>query len=313
MRYIDAGSVHSILDYKYLIDCLKQAHTGTMPNNDIVISHQPDGGENKFVSLIGWDHNEIIVTKLVGVFPGNIALTPPQASIQGLVCLFDGKTGKPLLTADGEAMTFRKTAADSALGSYLLSRQESKSLLVVGAGGLAPHMIAAHRAARPSIKQIKIWNRTHARAQELANQYSDDNIIVTAIEDLEAAIPTADIISCVTMTEQPLIKGDLLRPGTHLDLVGAYMPTMREADDRAILRSSLFVDTYSGKSNTGDLHIPVTTGVIDWDYIQSDFFGLCQNKHPGRRSSEEITLCKNVGGAHLDLFTAKALLSRLGA
>lgn len=311
MKYIDAQSVHSTLDYTYLVDYLRKAHTGSMPSNDIVISQQPDGGENKFVSLIGWDLNEIIVTKLVGVFPNNISLSPPQASIQGLVCVFDAKTGTPLLTADGEAMTFRKTAADSALGSYLLSRQDAETLLIVGAGGLAPHMIAAHRAARPSLKNILIWNRTHERALELAKQYSNENVAVQAVTDLNKAVGHADIISCVTMTVHPLIKGDLLQPGTHLDLVGAYMPNMREADDKAILRSSLFVDTHSGRSNTGDLYIPVSTGIISWDYIKADFFDLCQDKHLGRTSSEEITICKNVGGAHLDLFTAKALLNRL--
>ncbi len=313
MDYIDAQSVHATLEYKYLIDELRQAHMGTMPSNDIVISQHPDAGENKFVSLIGWDINEIIVTKLVGVFPDNISLTPPQASIQGLVCIFNGKTGTPLLTADGEAMTFRKTAADSALGSYLLSRQSAETLLIVGAGGLAPHMIAAHCAARPSLKNILIWNRTYERAVKLAEQYSDDDLSVQAVVNLDEAIGRADIICCVTMTEDPLIKGDLLQPGTHLNLVGAYMPYMREADDRAILRSSLFVDTHSGRSNTGDLHIPVTTGVIGWDYIKADFFDLCQGKHPGRTSPEEITICKNVGGAHLDLFTAKALLIRLSS
>lgn len=312
MRYVDASTVHTLLDYPSLIEALAAAHRdGGMPGTDIVISQEPAGGENKFVSLVGWERDDVIAVKLVGVFPGNLSLQPPQASIQGLVCVFDARTGTPRLVADGEAMTFRKTAADSALGTRLLARADARTLLVVGAGGLAPHMIAAHRAARPGIERVLIWNRTHSRAQALAATYADADIIVDAVSDLDAAVTEADVISCVTMTEKPLVRGALLKPGAHVDLVGAYMPNMRETDDDAMRRGSLFVDTRNDMTNTGELVLPIDAGVIQWSDVKADFFDLCKGTHAGRQSEDEITLCKNVGGAHLDLFTARFLGQRL--
>jgi ornithine cyclodeaminase len=313
MRYVDASTVHALLDYPSLIAALEEAHRGGMPGTDIVISRQPGGGENKFVSLVGWERDEVIAVKLVGVFPDNLSLEPPQASIQGLVCVFDARTGTPRLAADGEAMTFRKTAGDSALGSRLLARADARTLLVVGAGGLAPHMIMAHRAARPSIERVLVWNRTHSRAQALAAAHADAGIPVDAVSDLDSAVAQADIISCVTMTEKPLVRGALLKPGAHLDLVGAYMPNMRETDDDAMRRGSLFVDTRNDMTNTGELVLPIEAGVIEWSDVRADFFDLCKGAHKGRQSDDEITLCKNVGGAHLDLFTARFLARRLQA
>lgn len=311
MRYIDAQSVHETLDYASLIDALEQAHRGVMPETANLIADEPNGGANKFVTLVGWQQKDVIAVKMVGVFPQNLSLTPPQASVQGLVCVFDARTGTPLLAADGEAMTFRKTAADSALGARLLARQDVETLLVVGAGGLAPHMIEAHCTARPGIKRVLIWNRTHERAKALALSIEGPTS-AEAVDDLDEAVRLADVISCVTMAEEPLVKGRLLKPGAHLDLVGAYLPHMRETDDDAMKRGTIFVDTRQGMEGAGDLARPVRAGVIGWDDVQADFFDLCAGRKTGRQSQEEITVCKNVGGAHLDLFTARLLADRAG-
>lgn len=311
MQYIDAQTVHETLDYASLIDALEQAHHGVMPETANLIADEPEGGPNKFVTLVGWNQQDIIVVKMVGVFPQNLALTPPQASVQGLVCVFDARTGTPLLAADGEAMTFRKTAADSALGARLLARRDVETLLVVGAGGLAPHMIEAHCTARPGIKRVLIWNRTHERAKALASSI-EGPVTAQAVENLDEAVCQADIISCVTMAEEPLVKGRLVKPGVHLDLVGAYLPHMRETDDEAMRRGMIFVDTRQGMEGAGDLARPVRDGVIDWGDVKADFFELCSDVKSGRQSEEEITVCKNVGGAHLDLFTARLLAERAG-
>ena len=124
-------------------------------------------------------------------------------------------------------------------------------------------------------------------------------------------MPEADIISCVTMSRAPLVKGALLKPGAHLDLVGAYLPDMRETDDDAIRRGTVFVDTRVGMETAGDLAQPVAAAAIGWDAVQADYYDLVQGSHPGRRDPDEITVCKNVGGAHLDLFAAEALTARL--
>lgn len=269
-----------------------------------MVRDEPGGGENKFVALVGWQQGEIIAVKMVGVFPGNLSQQPPEPSVQGLVAVFDARTGAPLLAADGAAMTFRKTAADSALGASLLARRDAKVLLVVGAGGLAPHMLAAHSAARPSIEHVLIWNRTHERAMALAEAQSCTGLRVEAVRNLDDAVPEADIISCVTMSKAPLVRGSLLKAGAHLDLVGAYLPDMREADDEAMSRGKLFVDTRAGMEGAGDLCQPVARGLIGWHDVSADLYDLCSARHSGRTGATEITVFKNVGGGHLDLFTA---------
>ena len=311
MKVVDAATVHEILDYPYLIDSLYEAHRGSHPESDHMVRREPEDGENRFVTLVGWKRGGSIVVKMVGVFPGNRSLDPPLASVLGLVALFDPDTGEPRLVADGQAMTFRKTAADSGLGARLLARHDAETLLIVGAGGLAPHVIHAHCAARPSISKIAIWNRTPQRAEALARSIALPDVTVTATRDLDGCVAESDIISCVTMSDRPLVKGRLMKSGSHLDLVGSYLPAMREADDDAMTRGTVFVDTFDGMDNAGDLAQPVQAGLMDWTDVRADYYALVQNRDPGRTSKSEITVCKNVGGGHLDLFAAEALENRL--
>lgn len=311
MQLVTAEEVHRLLNYHYLIEALRQAHLGAPPFGAHIVADDPAGSGNQFVSLLGWKGGGAIAAKLVGVFPGNLKRDPPQASVQGIVAVFDANTGAPRLVTDGEAMTFRKTAADSGLGAAFLARHDAEVLLVVGAGGLAPHVIAAHRAVRPSLSRVMIWNRTPARAEALRARLLHDGVAAEVVADLDAAVAEADVISCVTMSRAPLVKGALLKPGAHLDLVGAYLPEMRECDDTCVTRGTLFVDTRGGMENAGDLCQPVAAGVIGWEAVRADHYELAQGTHPGRRNDEEITVCKNVGGGHLDLFTAQALMGRL--
>lgn len=313
MHVVDKDRVHTLLAYPDLIDWLAAGLGGDMPDTQVLITDEPSGGGNQFVTLVGWHLHKLITVKMVGVFPENMKMDPPQASVQGLVCAFDGETGAPILVADGEAMTFRKTAADSGLGSRLLARTDARELLVVGAGGLAPHVVAAHRAARPSINSVRIWNRTAERAEKLAADLRADGIAAQAVADLDHAVAQADIISCVTMSEQPLVKGQYLKPGAHLDLVGSYLPTMRECDDEAVARSRVFVNSRRGIENSGDLAGAVEAGRFRWDDIQADAEQLCKERRDGRTSDEDITLYKNIGGGQFDLFTASCLLAKLEA
>lgn len=307
MRFYDAGEVHALLDYPGLIEAMRHAHRGQGPDTAHMVRDDPAGGDNKFVALVGWQSGSVIAVKMVGVFPGNLSLAPPQPSVQGLVAVFDGKTGAPELAADGAAMTFRKTAADSALGASILARPDVRVLLIVGAGGLAPHMLAAHRAARPSIERVLVWNRTHERAEALTRAHARQGYAIKAVRDLDQAVSEADVISCVTMSKSPLVRGALMKPGTHLDLVGAYLPDMREADDEAMARGSIFVDTRSGMEGAGDLCQPVERGRIGWASVEADLYELCSDRHRGRQSADQITVFKNIGGGHLDLFTAQHL------
>ncbi|WP_337181596.1 ornithine cyclodeaminase [Shinella sp.] len=312
MHVFDAAAVHAALDWPFLIEALRTAHRGAMPACEVVVQSDPAGGQAQFVTLPGWAPAGPIVVKMVGVFPQNAGLQPPQPAVQGLVALFDGGTGGPLLVADGAAMTARKTAADSALGAAILARDDVEDLLIVGAGALAPHFAEAHMAARPSLRRVVIWNRTAARAEAVAAGLREKGIDAAASGDLDGAVARADVVSCVTMSDTALVKGALLRPGSHLDLVGAYLPTLREADDAALARGTIFVDSRNNIEGGGDLSQAVASGAITWDAVKADLFDLVQGKVQGRGNAEEITVFKNNGGAHLDLFTASALGQTLG-
>jgi len=311
MYFADGDRVHALLPYPVLIDWLGDRLAGVVPESTVSIADEPERGGNQFVTLVGWQKGELIAVKMVGVFPGNLQRQPPEASIQGLVCAFSGETGAPVLVADGEALTFRKTAADSGLGAKLLARADAQTLLVVGAGGLAPHMVAAHRAARPSIERVRIWNRTIGRAQALAARLREDGIDAEAVNDLDRAVPDADVISCVTMSERPLVRGALLKPGAHLDLVGSYLPGMRECDEEAIVRANVFVNSRRGIENAGDLVNAIEKGRFAWTEIRADAAELCTKAHAGRTQDTEITVYKNIGGGQFDLFAASCLLARL--
>ncbi|MFC6643590.1 ornithine cyclodeaminase family protein [Sulfitobacter profundi] len=157
----------------------------------------------------------------------------------------------------------------------------------------------AHLAARPSLRKIRVWNRTQERAEALIEQLNMPDLDLRVAHDLDSAVSDADIISCVTMAQEPLVKGELLKPGTHLDLVGAYRPDMREANDAAMARGTLFVDCRDGMKGSGELSRPVDGGVITWEDIKADLYELVQGHHPGRQTEEEITVFKNVGGGTL--------------
>ncbi|WP_445182403.1 hypothetical protein ACTXG6_28130 [Pseudonocardia sp. Cha107L01] len=306
--FADADTVHAHLPYPELVEALCRAHQDPSPEFAAVVAADPTGAPNSFLALTAWQPNDMVAAKLVSVFPGNRT----RPSVQGVVVLFDGADGSVRLVADGAAMTFRKTAADSALGAALLSREDARVLLVVGAGGLAPHMIAAHLGVRPSLRTVLVWNRTPARAAALAAATTLPGVHVEAVSDLDSSVARADIVSCVTMSTEPLVRGELLRPGTHLDLVGSFTPAMREADDEALRRSAVFVDTRNGLERSGEIQHALSTGALSPADIRGDLFELCAGQVPGRTGPEEITLYKNLGGAHLDLFTARHLLGALG-
>jgi alanine dehydrogenase len=297
MRFISSEEVHRICAWTKLCDALFSAHRGPEPKVDRSELHVlRDGMRETYFNLPAWQPGIALGTKVVTVFPGNRELP----SIQALYPLFDGKTGEPLAVLDGTALTYRKTAADSALGSKILSIPVPRMLLMVGAGALAPYLIAAHRAIRPSLDRILIWNRDRTKAARLA-----ESLGAEAAHDLESAARQADIVSCATSSTVPLIKGDWLKPGCHLDLVGSFTPEMREADDEAVKRARLFVDSrWFAIDQPGDLADPLRRGVIRRQDVEADLFELCRDGYAVKRRPDDITLYKNGGGAHLDLFTA---------
>ena len=298
--FISADEVARLLPYGMLVNELEAAHREPRAMTGRTVL-DADGADEAFLALAAWQPSRGIGTKLVTVFPGNLGRGRP--SVQALYVLFDGETGDPAALIDGTELTYRKTAADSALGARHLARRDAGTLLMVGAGGLAPHLVAAHRTVRPSIERVLVWNRTASRAAVVAEAVGG-----RVVDDIEAAVASADVIVTATMTKLPLVAGRWLRAGAHLDLVGAFRPDHREVDDDVVLRSALYVDDREATlRESGDLVIPMSRGLITAADIRGDLFELCRGDVPGRRDEAEITLFENGGGGHLDLMTATAL------
>lgn len=311
MDFVDAAHVHRLLPFLELVSSLAEAHRGPEPIVDRSLMVSPDGppGEG-FLNLPAWQRGKAFGIKMVTILPDNPGRGLP--SVNAVYQLFDGKTGMPSLTIEGESLTFRKTAADSALGARFLARKDASALLMVGAGALAPYLVRAHLAVRPSLSRVVVWNRTHERAVALARDLANEGIAATTATELEAAVREADVISCATMATEPLVRGECLKPGAHVDLVGGFTPQMREADDETMRRASVFVDSrWFTIGCVGDVTLPMAAGAITEADILADLFELSRGEHPGRRSASEVSVFKNGGGAHLDLFTADFLSRQL--
>jgi ornithine cyclodeaminase/alanine dehydrogenase-like protein (mu-crystallin family) len=300
---LDGDDVARLLPYADLVDALAAGHRGEPALTRRVV-FGPDGSADTFLGLPAWLPGEAIGTKLVTVFPANP--TAGRPSVQALYVLFDGATGGPLALIDGTELTYRKTAADSALGARFLARDDATTLLMVGAGGLAKHLIAAHRAVRPSLERVLVWNRTRSKAEAVAA-----DVGATVVDSLASAVADADVISTATMAAEPLVEGRWLRPGTHLDLVGAFQPDHREVDDDVVVRAELYVDHRDATlTEDGDLVIPLRAGLIRPEDVRGDLYELCRGDVPGRTDPDAITLFENGGGGHLDLMTAWFLWRR---
>lgn len=312
LRSFSADEVHAALDYPSLVETLRDAfqHGGeAMPVRQ---SYEVGfgGAPAHLLTMPAWERGKTLGVKLVTVFPQNAARG--IGAVSSLYVLFDGETGVPRAMIDGEALTNRRTAAASALASTYLSRPDSATLLMIGTGHLAYHLPQAHAAVRP-IDKVLVWGRNPERAAALVTKLIEKGLSATAVGDLETALGQADIVSCATTSTVPLVTGRHLRPGTHVDLTGAFTPKMRESDDEAVLRASVFVDTRAGAlAEAGDILQPITAGHFKTEAIRADLHELTSGTKPGRRDDNEITLFKSVGAALEDLAAANLLVAGAG-
>jgi ornithine cyclodeaminase len=252
-----------------------------------------------------------IGVKVVTVSPDNNAIQKP--AVMGLYLLLDGVTGEPRALIDGQRLTQWRTACASALAATYLARKDASRLLVIGAGALAPFLVKAHSAVRP-IREIRIWNRTPANAGTVAAELARQGFPAKAAGELGEELGWADIISSATISRTPLINGARLKPGVHVDLVGGFTPEMREADDDAVRRARIYVDTRAGATReAGDIVQPLASGVLQADAIVADLHELARNRKQGRESDAEITLFKSVGAALEDLAAGVAVYRKLSA
>lgn len=257
--------------------------------------------QDTLLNRAAWIDGLGLLVKAATIFPGNAALDKP--SVNGSVTVYDDRAGELEAVIDFHLVTKWKTAGDSLLAARELARPDSRNILIVGAGTVARSLVGAYRSAFPEAR-FTFWNRSRAGAEAAALATCAD-----VADDLAAAVGEADIIATATMSHEPIIRGEWLSPGTHLDLIGAYRPDMREVDDEALTRARIFVDSRATTiAHIGEIKDPIARGVISESDVIADYYDLAKGTFT-RRSPAEITIAKNGGGAHLDLMTAAYILN----
>ncbi len=308
---LNAEQVRDALPWPSLIEALADVFTRDDVCSPVRHHHFIDvPGEPGATLLLmpAWIEGEYLGVKQVNVFPGNNKRNLPGLSSHYLLSC--GRTGQPLGMFEGNELTARRTAAASALASRFLSREDASSLLMVGAGRMGRRLIPAHMSVRP-ITRVQVWDRNEAASVALVEELKalDIHAEVCPDDSLQQAAGEVDIISCATLATTPVILGDWLQPGVHLDLVGSFTPSMRETDNRAMQRCEVFVDTRAGAlSETGDLIIPIREGALQAEKIIAELSELCRGQHAGRSSlaspNEAMTIFKSVGDSREDLAAA---------
>jgi alanine dehydrogenase len=301
MRFIDAQQLRELTPWPQLIDALRQAFAAACEMPDRV--RFDVAGIGSLLVMPAWSHGGSLGVKLVQVFPGNAQLNKP--AVHGVYMLASAQTGEVKALMDADELTTRRTAATSALASRYLSRTDSRCLLLMGAGRLAFDVISAHASVRP-IERVFVWARRTDRAAALCARVAAElGLRAEIASSLAAGLSEADIVSTVTTAREPILMGGLLRPGTHVDLVGGFTPDMREADDEVMKMARIYVDMRSAAlREAGDIVDPVRRGVISATDIQGDLFDLCVGTGQLRTSAQEITVFKSVGLALEDLAAA---------
>ncbi|MHA1564272.1 MAG: ornithine cyclodeaminase family protein [Alphaproteobacteria bacterium] len=313
MIIIDEATVRRHLSWPKLIDAIGDGFRqgAIMPLRQHYTIPVPDDPDATLLLMACWSIGGYIGVKIANIFPGNVIRGNPAVAA-GYI-LMSATTGDVLAYIEAGELTSRRTAAASALAARTLAPANAKNLLVIGTGRLAPYLAQAHATVR-QVAQITVWGRSHDKAKALAARLQDDGLPAQATTDLQAAVAAADIITCATLSAEPLVRGEWLSPGTHIDLVGGFTPAMREADDDAIRRARVYVDTRDGAlKEAGDIAQPLASGVITTADIAGDLFDLASGTNVGRQSETEITLFKSVGAAIEDLAAAVAVYQGIEA
>jgi alanine dehydrogenase len=320
VRLVTAEEIERVLTYPALIEALREAFRAdiTVPLRQHHTIPQT-GADGIMLLMPAWtggaagatpSAETFLGTKIVTVFPDNAKVS--KAAVLGSYALMSGATGEPLAVMDGTVLTRWRTACASALAASYLAREDASHLVMIGAGALAPHLVRAHASVRP-ITRVTLWNRTRGRAVQAAFGLAVGGIEVEVADELEAAVREADIVSCATLSATPLVRGKWLKKGAHVDLVGGFTPKMREADDDAVRRARVYVDTRAGAmKEAGDIVQPLKSGALKKDAVRGDLFELCRGEVKGRTLAGQITLFKSVGTALEDLAAAMLVWRGIG-
>ena len=308
MRFFTDADIGAALPWPALIEAIEQIMVepgATSPARTLHTVPDGNGNDASFLLKPGWVAGELIGVKAVTVFPDNGAQELPM--VQAGVLLFDGTTGSLVGACEANVLTTRRTAAASAVAAKRLARPDARTLLVVGSGALAPMAAQAHAAVR-DFDSIRVWGRDRAKVAAVVDALAAEGLSADVVTDLDAAVADADVISCVTGATQPIVRGALLREGTHVDLIGGFNRAMREADDDVVRRASVFVDTYDDAVIAGDIAQPLESGVLTRADLAADLAELVAGTHPGRTRNDEITMFKSAGTALEDLAAARLAL-----
>lgn len=311
MIHLDFNAIHRLVCVAELLPPLREAFAGAacVPPRAHHEIEVPNGTSGTLLLMPAWRTNRFLGVKIATVFPDNSLRSIPTVIAQYL--LLSSTTGEAHALLDGRALTLLRTAAVSSLAADYLARRDTRCLLMVGTGDLAPYLIEAHMHVR-KYERVLIWGRNAGKAQRLALEMRNRGMDSIASADLESAAREADVISCATLSSSPLINGTWLKSGAHLDLVGSFRPAMREADDEAVRRARIFTDSALALEESGDLCQPIQAGVLRSDAIGllSD---LARGLDLGARSAHDITVFKSVGTALSDLAAAELILEKAKA
>jgi len=305
MKHFDEAATRAPLSFERLVPALHAAFVAgaQVPPRHVHGIETASGGGNRGTVLImpAWSDAGFLGIKTINIFPGNSARGLP--GLHATYVLYDAHTGVPLAMMDGNEITARRTAAASALGASFLAREDARRLLVLGTGRIARMLPAAHASVRP-IDELWVWNHRAEGAETLAAQWRAEGWNARAVTALEAAVRQADIVSCATLATSPLVRGEWLAPGSHLDLIGSFTPAMREADAQCFAGARTFVDTDEALQKAGDLLDAMAAGTLRAEDVGGTLAALCRAERPGRSGAEERTVFKAVGSALEDLAAA---------
>ncbi|MDR5784747.1 ornithine cyclodeaminase [Caballeronia sp. LZ065] len=307
MQIVTAQQIRAVLDWTGVLDALRDGHAGARPIGDsYFVGDAGFGLFSRGVILPGKGAG----FKVASLCPANQSASPPRPTEQSAFLVVDEHSRSIVAMLDGPEITRWKTAADSALAATKLSREDSEVLLVLGAGPVALALAEAYLHIRPSLREVLLWNRTLSKVDAMRVALESRSIRVRVVEDLDEAVARADIVTAATGASLPVIRGERVRPGTHVDLVGGYRPDMQEADCDALKGARIFVDDRENASVSGDILIPMQAQIIHAGQIEADLFELCQDTAFHRDASDR-TVFKNAGGAYLDLLVSQYVVERL--
>lgn len=311
MIHLDFDVIRRLVRVADLIAPIREAFAGEacVPPRAHHQIDVPDGTAGTLLLMPAWRANRFLGVKIATVFPDNRLRSIPTVMAQYL--LLSSTTGEAHALLDGRALTLLRTAAVSGLAADYLARSDVRCLLMVGTGDLAPYLIEAHTQVR-KLERVLIWGRDVDKAKNLAIEMCKRGVPCGAVTDLESAAREADVISCATLSSEPLVRGAWLKAGTHVDLVGSFRPAMRETDDDAMRRARIITDSALAIEESGDLSQPIQAGVLRADAIGA-LSDLARGVVTKARTAQDITVFKSVGTALSDLAAAEFIFAKASA